>query len=203
MMKYVYLCTMITTKENIAALRKSVEQALDRKLQTPKDFDLLSSRIYARVGELWSRNTLRRIWGVLDEEHEPRLSTLSILARFIGYADFNAYINKSTRVGDEESSSIMMGRVLSVVDGLTRGDRLRLTWHPGRVCDVEYNGSQHFRVIHSENTRLQPGDTFLCSIFIEGQPLYLDQLQQGKNAPAAYICGKSGGVRFEYLTSED
>ena len=190
---------MTATKEQIAALRERIEQAIDRKLQTPKDFDLLSGRIYARVGELLSRNTLRRIWGKIEGDRVPRLSTLSILARFIGYSDFNAFITRSTADTDCESSSPMMGRVLSVVDGLTRGDRLRLTWNPGRVCDVEYNGSQHFLVLRSENTRLQPGDTFLCSIVIDGQPLYLDQLQQGRKMPMAYVCGKSGGVHFEYL----
>lgn len=198
-MKNVYLCTMTATKEQIAALREGIEQAIGRKLQTPKDFDLLSGRIYARVGELLSRNTLRRIWGKIDEEREPRLSTLSILARFIGYTDFYAFMDRSAIEMDGESSSPMMGRVLSVVDGLTRGDRLRLMWNPGRVCDVEYNGSQHFQVLHSENTRLQPGDTFLCSIVIDGQPLYLDQLQQGGKNPTAYVCGRNGGVHFEYL----
>ncbi len=198
-MKNVYLCTMTATKEQIVALREGIEQAIGRKVQTPKDFDILSRRIYARVGELLSRNTLRRIWGKIDENVEPRLSTLSILARFIGYSDFNDFIDRSTMEMDGESSSPMMGRVLSVVDGLVRGDRIRLTWEPGRVCEVEYNGSQHFQVVYSENTRLQPGDTFLCSVIIDGQPLYLDQLQQGNNIPTAYVCGKNGGVHFEYL----
>lgn len=194
-----YLCTMTATKEQIVALREGIEQAIRRKVQTPKDFDILSRRIYARVGELLSRNTLRRIWGKIDENVEPRLSTLSILARFIGYSDFNDFIDRSTMEMDGESSSPMMGRVLSVVDGLVRGARIRLTWEPGRVCEVEYNGSQHFQVVYSEKTRLQPGDTFLCSVIIDGQPLYLDQLQQGNNIPTAYVCGKKGGVHFEYV----
>jgi hypothetical protein len=105
----------------------------------------------------------------------------------------------STASDDEQPSSVSLSRHLSVVDGLTRGDRLRLTWNPGRVCDVEYNGSLHFRVVASKNTKLKPNDTFLCSLIIEGQPLYLDQLNQGDNPPAAYICGKQGGVRFELL----
>ena len=195
-----YLCTMIATKENIAKLRQSIEEAMGRPLIAPKDFDLLSERIFARVGEMVSRNTLRRIWGVMDEGREPRLSTLSILSRFIGYTDFSAFANNASKSDDaEDSSTPFMGRRLSVTDGLTSGDHLRLTWRPDRVCDVEYNGSMHFRVIHSENTRLKEGDTFLCGIIIEGQPLYLDQLQQGKNPPTAYICGKSGGVQFEHL----
>lgn len=195
-----YLCTMIATKENIAKLRQSIEEAMGRTLLAPKDFDLLSERIFARVGEMVSRNTLKRIWGIMDEGREPRLSTLSILARFVGYADFSAFVNNANKPDDvEDSSTPFMGRRLSIIDGLTPGDHLRLTWQPGRVCDVVYNGSLHFRVTHSENTRLKEGDTFLCGIIIEGQPLYLDQLQQGKKPPTAYICGKSGGVQFEHL----
>ena len=44
--------------EHIVALRQAVEEALGRTPQTPKDFDLLSERIYARTGEMVSRNTL-------------------------------------------------------------------------------------------------------------------------------------------------
>ncbi len=191
---------MIIAKEQIAALRQSIEEAIGRRLLTAKDFDLLSERVYARVGEMVSCNTLKRIWGKMDEEHEPRISTLSILARFIGFTDFYAFVNDSSTSSEKGDSSLpYMGRRLSIIDGLTCGDRLRLTWQPGRVCDVEYNGSLHFRVIHSENTRLKEDDTFLCGIIIEGQPLYLDMLKQGDKPSTAYICGKRGGVRFELL----
>lgn len=191
---------MEVRREDIDTLCQAVEQAMGRRLHTPKDFDLLSERVYARTGEMVSRNTLRRVWGKLDEERTPRLSTLSILARFIGFADFESFVGKAfTDSTGGQSSSPFLGRRLSVLDGLTRGDRLRLTWHPGRVCDVEYNGSQHFRVVHAEKTKLQVGDTFLCGIIVEGEQLYLDQLQHGDNPPTTYICGKIGGVRFEHL----
>ena len=200
MEKKLYFCSVNIEKEHIAALRQAVEEALGRVPQTPKDFDVLSERIYARTGDMVSRNTLRRIWGRMADEREPRPSTLSILARFIGYSDMEHFMNNRVVIQNgQESSSPFLGRHLSVIDGLTRGDCLRLTWHPGRVCDVEYNGSQHFRVIASENTKLKPDDTFLCALIIEGQPLYLDQLQQGDNPPSTYICGKLGGVRFELL----
>ena len=189
---------MEETRENITALINAIEDALGRPVRTPKDFDLLSERIFARTGDLLSRNTLRRIWGRIGGDVMPRRSTLDILARFIGYKGFESFLS-GNRHDNGEASSPFFGRRLSVVDGLTPGDRLRLTWQPERVCDVVYNGSQHFRVTHSENTRLKEGDTFLCAIIIEGQPLYLDQLQQGTNPPTAYICGKSGGVFFERL----
>lgn len=109
---------------------------MGKPLQTPKEFDMLSERVYARTGEMVSRNTLRRVWGKLDGERTPHVSTLSILARFIGYTDFEAFRSDGATSDTSGPPSMpFLGRRLSVLDGLTRGDRLRLTWHPGRVCD--------------------------------------------------------------------
>ena len=49
------------------------------------------------------------------------------------------------------------------------------------------------------NTRLKVGDTFECSLIIEGEPLYLDNLRQDGHPPIAYVCGKKSGVFFEYV----
>ncbi len=185
-------------EHQIEMLRAAVEDAVGKQLCTPKDFDWLSNRIYSRLGELLSRNTLRRLWGNMRDDTHPRLSTLSILARYLGYSNFEAFCQQA-ETGGGESSSPIMNRRLTVGSGLLKGDRLRLTWLPDRVCDVEYNGSMHFSVVHAENTRLQPGDTFLCGIIIEGEPLYIDEWQHKDFPPVAYVCGKKSGVRFEKL----
>ena len=185
--------------DKLGALCHAVELAVDRRLLTPKDFDLLSERVWIRTGEMVSRNTLRRIWGRISDDTSPRPSTLGILSRFVGYRDYDAFCRGCSDAGTEASLTFM-GRRLSVVNGLQPGDRVRLTWQPDRVCDVVYNGSMHFRVTHSERTRLKEGDTFLCALIVEGQPLYLDQLQQTGQPPTTYICGRlSGGVRFELM----
>ena len=189
---------MEETKESIKRLCDAIEEALGRSVHTPKDFDMLSRRIFDRTGELLSRNTLRRIWGRIHDDVTPRCTTLDILSRFIGYSSYRSFMDGS-QLDEGDSSTPFFGRRLSAVDGLAHGDRIRLTWQPGRVCDVEYNGSQHFSVIYAEKTRLQVGDTFLCGIIIEGEPLYLDQLQHGDTPPTTYICGRIGGVRFERL----
>ena len=46
-------------------LLTDIETALGKKLQTPKDFDFLRERIYARLHILVSRTTLMRIWGYI------------------------------------------------------------------------------------------------------------------------------------------
>ena len=183
-------------------LRTDIETALKKKLQTPKDFEFLRERIYARLHILVSRTTLMRLWGYVDEEVTPRKGTLDILSKFLGYRDWLQY-QENACLAKEQQSSPVMSRKLSVKSDLYIGERLRLTWQPGRVCDVEYLGNQSFRVIASENTRIQPGDTFQCSLIIEGEPLYLDNLRKGDGSSSAetiaYVCGKKTGVNFEHL----
>ncbi len=93
----------------------------------------------------------------------------------------------------------ILSRKLSVAQELFAGERLRLIWQPERICDIEYLGNLQFRVVASENTRLKAGDTFECSLIIEGEPLYLDNLRQDGQQPISYVCGNKSGVLFEYL----
>ena len=157
-------------------LRTDIETALNRKLVTPKDFDFLRERIFARLHVLVSRTTLMRIWGYVNEGVEPSNSTLRILSQFLGYRDWEAYCQNAL-LPKEQQSSPVMSRRLSVTNELSRGERLRLTWQPQRVCDVEYLG-----------------ELFQCSLIVEGEPLYLDNLRQGNRPPIAYVCGKKTGV---------
>lgn len=183
-------------------LLTDIESALGRKLQTPKDFNFLRERIYAQQHILISRTTLMRIWGYVAEEVKPRKSTLDVLTQFLGYQDWDEYQHNSL-LPKEQQSNPVLNRRLSVEKVLNVGDRLRLTWHPDRTCDIKYMGELRFRVTDSVNTRLHEGDTFECSLIIEGEPLYLDNVKQkvdGKIRPAvAYVCGKQSGVMYEYL----
>lgn len=179
-------------------LCKDIEAALSRQIQTPKDFEFLRERIYARLHVLVSRTTLMRVWGYLDENVTPRPYTLDILSEFLGYSGWDDY-QQHALMPKEQQSSPVMNRKISVKDDLVLGDCIRLTWQPGRVCDIEYLGDLRFKVIASENTRLQAGDTFQCSLIVESEPLYLDNLIQGQHQPIAYVCGKNSGVNFEFV----
>ena len=179
-------------------LRSEIETALRKKFGTPKDFEFLRDRIYARLHVIISSTTLMRLWGYVDEKVTPRRSTLDILTQFLGYKDWEEYQQNALLPKDQQSSPVLSRR-LSVAMTLLPGDCLRLTWQPQRVCDVEYLGNLSFRVIASENTRLHIGDTFECSLIVEGEPLYIDNLKQGNNRSIAYVCGKKSGVMYEYL----
>ena len=179
-------------------LCSEIERALGCRIQTPKDFQYLSERIYDRLHVMVSSTTLKRLWGYLADDVEPRPATLGILARFLGYRDWEDYCVRSAMLPETQSSPVMSRR-LSVMTELRAGDCVRLSWLPDRVCEVEYLGGLRFRIVSSENTRLRAGDTFSCSMIIEGEPLYIDNLRQNDAAPLAYVCGKRSGIRFEIL----
>ena len=193
------------TAKTIENLRNEIEVAIHRRLATPKDFEALREMIFSRLHILVSATTLKRIWGYIDDSVSTRRSTLDILARYIGYADFDAYENGT--VGDiaESPSSPIMARRIDVDEQLQPGDMIRLTWQPGRICDVEYHGDRVFCVVASQSTRLKAGDTFKCSLMIEDEPLYIDMLVTADSVtPTAYVCGKKSGIHFEPIqASED
>ena len=179
-------------------LCEAVEKAVSMKMRTPKDFDFLRDRIYSKLNILISSTTLKRIWGYLVDESTPRESSLSVLAQYLGYRDFETFCQRITDDGISASDPVL-GRHLHVTEDLQAGDQIILKWDPLRVCTIKYLNDSRFQVICSEKTRLQPGDTFFCTTMIEGEPLYLDRLCQGDNQPIGYVCGKKGGITFEII----
>ena len=76
----------------IQQLRQEIEATVERKMQTPKDFDFLSEHILQVTTQRVSATTLKRIWGYANSGGTmPRQSTLDILAQLIqhdSWADF-------------------------------------------------------------------------------------------------------------------
>ena len=75
-------------------LCEAIERQVERTMQTPLDFKWLSERIFERVHETISPTTLMRLWGYRTGV-VPRQTTLDIMARFLGYADFREFQYKS------------------------------------------------------------------------------------------------------------
>lgn len=88
-------------------------------MQTPKDFDFLSERIFEQLHQNISATTLKRIWGYIhDTASSPRTSTLDMLAQFVGYntlAEFAASIQDEEPPHDEKHSRKTFIVVLLVI----------------------------------------------------------------------------------------
>lgn len=63
-------------------------------MRTPKDFDFLSHCIFEECHQMVSPSTLKRIWGYVQSDSTPRSSSLTPLAQYIGYTDWEDYASQ-------------------------------------------------------------------------------------------------------------
>lgn len=181
---------------SVERLLRTTEETYKRDFKSPRDFEWLSEKLEL-MGSRLSMSTLKRLWGYIDENVNPHMSTLNTLARLLGYNSFSHFEQSS--VADDLPSATVLSASIHPAQELDINDRMILSWSPGRVCEIRHLGKGQFVVEKSENTRLVPGNTFNCELMIEGEPLYIDNLVQSGRSPVGYVCGKRNGIHFQLM----
>lgn len=188
------------TKE-LDNLREDIKEAagLKDKTLSPSDFNQLQQDIKAKLPQsAINAKTLKRLFGYdrTNEKSFIRLYTLDVLSRFLGYENWNAYL-EYLHLLESSGSGDFKGEEINAED-LSIGDTLRITWKPNRKSTLKYLGNQKFEVAETENSKWQVGDTFLCKHFIMGKPLYVDNLTDKDDVlkSAMYVVGEKGGINI-------
>lgn len=184
-------------KKNIpelAYLLTEVEKKYGRRIATTTDFESLSVVIEHLINELISSSTLKRLWGYVSLNPTPRLATLDILSRYVGYQDFKDFCN-GLKESQAFSSTFFTSKCQTVAE-LKSGTIVTLGWAPNRLITLDYLGDFLFEVKTSENSQLKPGDRFEMSEIIVGFPLYISRiLRDGKYTPS-YVAGQLDGINL-------
>ncbi|MGN0235383.1 MAG: hypothetical protein ACI4BD_03565 [Paludibacteraceae bacterium] len=176
----------------IRQLRLDVESRLGRRVCTPADFDRLSLEVWDKTHATLSTSTLKRLWGYVDSGEAVHLNTLTLLAQYAGYADWEAYLAHLAAAGGTESDTFA-GEGIRTSE-LLAGDRVLLAWLPNRRCVVRYEGGLRYVVEEQENSKLRAGDRFEAACFLVGQPMYLDNLVRENQPPTSYVAGSRHGL---------
>jgi len=171
-----------------------VEAVYGQSLQTHNAFIALVDTIDSALREHLSESTLERLWGYSTREADAvSLRTLDVLSRYAGaasWADFKSRLKAETPRESEEFAAEGIDS-----SSLTPGTELLLGWLPDRRIAVKYLGDNRFEVTSSENSSLQPGDSFSCLKFQKGHPLYLDRFRRAGSAKEArYVAGERSGL---------
>lgn len=176
----------------IKSLRSDLEQRVGQQLQSPADFQLLIQQIWEKNHAVLSLSTIKRLWGYVESNGAPRLSTLNTLAKFLDFADWNAYLVALEQRGGIESA-IFTGEGIQTAD-LQAGDKVAVAWQPNRQCTFRYIGDNQFIVEESKNAKLQRGTIFSAARFMIGQPMYLDNILLADGTRTSYVAGKRNGL---------
>lgn len=191
----------MTAEELEALLRKEVEQTLGMPIRTPKDFDLLSNKIYEKTHEQINSFTLKRFYGYIDRGRCSR-ATLDIICRFAGYGDWLGFVQKKKEENAAESSSEEIASLLTAGQ-LKVGDLIKLTWQSDREVLVRYIGDECLTILDSKNSKLRTGEVYQCNAIVNKLPLVLKGVKdsQGNTLSTAkvYVCGKKHGIVFKVL----
>ncbi|MBQ0136886.1 MAG: hypothetical protein KBS40_02625 [Bacteroidales bacterium] len=200
---------MTKNAPEILQLRLDIEKNISRRILTPYDFEFLAGAVWERLHENISPTTLKRLWGYIDGADTARHTTLSLLAQFLGFQDWEAYLEDLLLRSDIESTSFM-GEGIHTSD-LQVGQQVAVTWLPNRHAVFRYLGDSRFEVVTAEHAKLTVGDRFTCNYFFKGQPMYLDNLVQScivhcppstENA-ISYVAGSKTGLTSVCIISND
>ena len=174
-------------------LLSEVESTFGEPINSSKDFMALSVSISMKLKDTLGATTLKRLWGYISERTLPRLSTLDILARYVGYDSFKDFKGK---LHAEDSSMYLYGDNVLFSDELSVGENVMIGWMPDRLVKLEYLGEDRFTVKESANSKLLVGDEIKATFFCKGWPLFVPGILRNGEYTPPYIAGKTKGLNL-------
>lgn len=178
----------------LAFLLQEVARKWGRNLSTSSHFEALSVDIEKSNGDFVSSSTLKRLWGYVSLRPTPRIDTLDVLCRYIGFRDFKAF-KASLGANPAFTSGFFTSKFVSS-DSLSKGDALTIGWAPDRIVELKYLGEGLFRVESSRNSKLMEGDEFHATQFLLGWPLLISKIKRGEEYTPSFVAGKKEGLNY-------
>ena len=172
-------------------IQRQLAAAFGHELRYPADFDALAMDIEERTGQAVSTNTLKRLFGLIGPEVEPRRSTLDTLGRYLGAGDWTLCLAQLSEAGNsafgEDGQAVETG-------SMAPGTRVLFAYSPGRRVEMEHLGEGRFRVLSSEHSKLLAGDIVHTSNLCLHYPLIADSVIRDGADLGRFVAGQTGGL---------
>lgn len=171
-------------------IKAEIERKLGREIRYPLDCEALAIDITSQCGERVSASTLKRFFGFVQGT-EPRMYTLDVIAKYIGYRNWDEYLD--TLTDKTESSEFIQIQELAI-SNLSIGDRYAFSYEPSRRVTFEYIGTSSCKIIDSINSKLKTDDIIsMTTITLEYPLLISSVVRNGRNLGALTV-GKVSGI---------
>ncbi len=160
-------------------------------LEYPQQCEALAMDVREATGEALGTTTLKRLMGFVGGTVAARKSTLDILARYAGYADYRLLAKDLGEDGD--ISDFREVESLTSAD-LEAGERVRIAYEPHRELVLSYLGDNLYVVDESRGSKLQKGDRLIIAGFYVGFELLVADVERDGRHLGAYQAAKQGGL---------
>ena len=179
---------METDPIKLENLKKAVEQTYGSPIGAPTDYDALSTQIRQATNRSLGISTLKRLWGYVPSTHQPSYTTLSILARYVGFHDWHSFC---ARFQDADDSGFSKDGIIISAD-LDIGATIRAEWSGNKACSLKKIAAPaRFEVIDAQNIKLRPGDTLSIEVLSIGQKLIATACLRGGRPLGTYTGAKN------------
>ena len=175
--------------------KELLEQKCGREIRLSADCEYLALDVESVTGEHIGVNTLKRLLGFIEDERQPRTSTLDIIARYLGFENW-----QTLQVYDDKSNSSFDSTADEIrVNDLALGQHIQISYLPDRRLTIAYQGHNRFLVLLSENSKLHQGDTLQITHIVRGYPLLVSEVMRNGQSLGSFTAGKAQGISFMLL----
>lgn len=171
-------------------IRAMIEEKLGHDIRYPSDCEHLSHAIANATRQHVGVTTLKRLLGFVRGVSKPRMSTLDIIATYLGYRDYDELVASFA-----PSRKNMIERIDA--GDIADGAQLRLSFDSGYLWLTKTEGNL-FSVERSSCRQLCVGDLVRINLFRLHYPLFVSDVICGGVSQGGSVVGKvSGIVRME------
>ncbi|NDV59257.1 hypothetical protein [Bacteroides sp. 519] len=172
-----------------ASIRKLIAQTSGLTLTRPSEFEALSESVFEKTGERLSVNTLKRLFGVINEVKSTP-TTLNIIARYLGYSNWQSLLNE---LEDTNSGFAPCPTSIHLKD-LPVGTHIDISYSPDRQVLLEVVSTSQCRVIKVNKGKLQVDDILDIDTIVLHAPFIVKNVRRNGMELGAYTGGQEGGV---------
>jgi len=169
---------------------KEIELRFKQKIRYPSDCEALAEHIFSETKQRVSTSTLKRILGFVEGTKEPRLYTLDVIAQYLGFDNWDIYIDNFTNIDNSEFINLEQ----IDISKLNLKDKIEFTYEPDRKVVILYNGEFNFVVTESINSKIQEADQLKIFHIVKDYPLIINSvIRKGINM-GQLKAGKISGI---------
>lgn len=179
-----------------AFVRHLLAQKSGLRLYDGTSLNLLIDKIAEQEHEIIGLNTMKRLMGHIRDEREPRLSTLNIIAHYLGFENWDVMTKAIRGVNSDFDDNTSLAS-FSVPEGAL----VEYTYLPDRKVTLRHQTGSTYVVEHNENSKLREGDVVEVSIFVLHLPLLFSDVVRDGQSLGSYTAAKLTGLTDFHLIS--
>jgi len=178
----------------LSILKETVALKFGHTPGTPSDFDELALDIQLCTGRTIGVSTLKRLWGYVRSDIGTTFSTLSLISRYVGYNDWDAFCRAKAGIISDDDSDFCSDNLINC-SSLPIGETLALRWNRNKLLVIrKIEHPERFEVLHSENVKLAIHDVADISCLAIKRPFMAGHCMRGYKLLGSYTAARREGI---------